>query len=124
MQPRPPSDDAASAVALVSLSGPLWDSFSGSALREEDHRVDDATAPDVLGLHPDDAARVCLAQDLELSVENAGDMMWWGWDQPGAQVAEQWPAPSSRMSSKTLVVRVGFIGGTRGAGVPAVRGSR
>ena len=86
--------------------------------------MSDATAPDVLGLHPDDAARVCLGRDLELSVENAGDIMWWGWDQPCAQVAEQWPAPGSNMNSKTLVVRVRFIGGTGAAGVSAVPGSR
>jgi len=79
--------------------------------------VTDETAPDLVGLHPDDAARACYAKDLDLVVENHWQMAWWGWDQPGARVAEQWPSPGSRMTSKTVSVRVEFVGGGGSAGV-------
>ena len=52
----------------------------------------EASAPDVLGLHPDDAARTCYAADLGFEVQNAGDMC--GGDGPTPQGCESRVDPS------------------------------
>ena len=74
-------------------------------------------APNVLGLHPDDAARICYAADLEFVVENYDAMVWWGWDQPGARVVEQRLGPGNPLTSATVIARVGFAGRADAAGV-------
>ena len=52
-----------------------------------DHALvtDASLAPDVIGLHPDDAARRCLERGLELNIDNA-DLVssYWATVSPGA----------------------------------------
>ncbi|MGK5113653.1 MULTISPECIES: hypothetical protein [unclassified Geodermatophilus] len=72
-------------------------------------------APEVVGLPPDDAARVCLALSLDVSIDNQWQVDWWGWESPTARVVEQWPHPGSPTTA--VRVRVGFGGGADGAGV-------
>ncbi len=73
-----------------------------------DHALvtDASLAPDVIGLHPDDAARRCLERGLELNIDNA-DLVssYWGHGQPW-RVTEQLPRPGQRMSSRAILVRV------------------
>jgi hypothetical protein len=67
--------------------------------------TDPALAPDLVGLHPDDAARRCLERGLELTIENAQLVSsYWGHGQPW-RVTEQLPRPGERMSSRAIVVR-------------------
>ena len=80
-------------------------------------------APDLLGLHPDEAARRCLERGLELDIENT-DLVssYWGHGQPWC-VTEQLPGPAHRLSSPTIVVRVSLCDGPDGAGVREPRRS-
>jgi hypothetical protein len=61
-------------------------------------------APDVVGLPPDDAARACLALDLDFSIDNRWQVHWWRWDEPGARVVEQWPQPGSPTNAVRVLV--------------------
>ena len=68
--------------------------------------TDAAPAPDLVGLHPDDAARRCSERGLELDIENAELVSsYWGHGQPW-RVTEQLPRPGQRMSSLAILVRV------------------
>ena len=74
-------------------------------------------APDLVGLHPDDAARRCLERGLELDIQDAEWVSsYWGHGQPW-RVTEQSPRPGLRMSSSTIVVRVGLCDRSGDAGV-------
>lgn len=74
-------------------------------------------APDLVGLHPDDAARRCLERGLELDIQDAEWVSsYWGHGQPW-RVMEQSPRSGQRMSSPTIVVRVSLRNRPGGAGV-------
>ena len=84
-----------------------------------DHALvtDAPLAPDLVGLHPDDAARQCLERGLELNIDNADSVSsYWGHGQPW-RVTEQLPRPGERMSSRAIVVRVSLRNRPGGAGV-------
>ena len=84
-----------------------------------DHAVvtEGSLAPDLIGLHPDDAARRCSERGLALDVENTELVSsYWGHRQPW-RVTEQLPGPGERMSSPTIVVRVSLRDRRGGAGV-------
>ena len=90
-----------------------------SAVSVTDHALvtEGSLAPDLVGLHPDDAARRCLEQGLKLDIENAEWVSsYWGHGQPW-RVTEQLPQPGRRMSSSTIVVRVSLRDRLGGAGV-------
>ena len=85
--------------------------------------TDGTPAPDVVGLHPDEAARRCVERGLELDIENAELVSsYWGHGQPWC-VTEQLPGPGQRMSSPTIVVRVSVRDRPDGAGVREPRRS-
>ncbi len=63
-------------------------------------------APDLVGLHPDEAARRCLERGLELDIEDAEWVSsYWGHGQPW-RVTEQVPIPGQWMTSRTIEERV------------------
>ncbi len=78
--------------------------------------TDASFAPELVGLHPDHAARLCSKRGLELIIEDAE---WvsssWGHGQPG-RVTEQVPSPGVPMSSRAIVVRVSLRDRQGGAG--------
>ena len=79
--------------------------------------MDEVTAPDLYGLVPDDAARLCYEQDLAVAINVADMVEVRGWDPARVRVTEQWPSPGSRMDSKTVVVLVDIVDGGDDAGV-------
>ncbi len=84
-----------------------------------DHALvtEDSLAPDLVGLHPDDAARRCIDRGLELNIEDAQSVeSYWGHGQPW-RITEQSPKFGQRMSSHKLVVRVSLGDGPDGAAV-------
>ncbi len=90
-----------------------------SAVSVTDHALvaEDSLAPDLVGLHPDDAAQRCLERGLELDIENVELVSsYWGHDQPW-RVTEQLPRPGQRMSSPAVVVQVSLSDRPDGAGV-------
>ncbi len=76
-----------------------------------------APAPELVGLHPDEAARRCLERGLELDIED-GEWVssYWGHGQPW-RVTEQLPRPGQWITSRTIVVRVGLRDRPGGEGV-------
>ena len=97
-------------------SGPRTDSFGGCSMQDHPH-VDDVTAPDLLGLRPDDARLVCYEQDLAVAIEVADTVEVLGWDPARVRVTEQWPTPGSRVDSRNVVVLVDIVDGGDDAGV-------
>ena len=79
--------------------------------------MDEVTAPDLYGLVPDDAARLCYEQDLAVAINVADMVEVRGWDPARVRVTKQWPSPGSRMESKTVIVRVDIVDGGDVAGV-------
>jgi hypothetical protein len=73
-------------------------------------------APDLCGLAPDDARRVCYAGDLGLTIDVADVVEVSGWDPSHVRVTEQWPSPGSRMNSTTVVVWIDIVDGGDEAG--------
>jgi hypothetical protein len=74
-------------------------------------------APDLLGLHPDEAERCCRESGLELVIENPEWLgTYWGEGQPW-HVAEQVPGAGQPMVSATIVVHVSLRNRPGGAGV-------
>ncbi len=59
--------------------------------------MDEVTAPDLLGLMPDDARLVCYEQDLAVAIRVADMVEVRGWDPARVRVAQQWPPPGSRV---------------------------
>jgi hypothetical protein len=74
-------------------------------------------APDLYGLSPDEARRVCYGRDLGLTVTVADMVEVRGCDPSRARVTEQWPSPGSRMDSTTVVVLIDVLDGGDEAGV-------
>jgi hypothetical protein len=75
-----------------------------------DHALvaEDPLAPNLIGQHPHDAARHCFERGLELEVENAEWFSsYWGQGQPW-HVTSQLPGPGERMTSTTVVARLGL----------------
>jgi hypothetical protein len=82
--------------------------------------VSGARAPDLYGLVPDQASRVCYSEDLGLTII-VGDMVEVnGWDSSRARVTEQWPSPGSRMDSRSVSVVIDIVedGGEAGVREP------
>ncbi len=81
-------------------------------------------APNLLGLHPYDAARRCLKRGLQLHVEN-WELVWsYGSHGQPWRVTEQLPRPGQRMSSPTIALRVSLRGRRGGVGVREPRRPR
>ena len=78
--------------------------------------MDEITAPDLYGLVPDDAARVCYEQDLTVTINVADTVEVRGWDPARVRVTEQWPSPGSRMDDTSVVVLVDIVDGGDDAG--------
>jgi hypothetical protein len=74
-------------------------------------------APDLYGLGPDEATRVCYGQDLWLTIKVADMVEVSGWDPSRVRVTRQWPSPGSRMDANAVVVWVDIIDGGEEAGV-------
>ena len=73
-----------------------------------DHALvtDASLAPDLVGLHPDDAARRWLKLGVVLTIEDAKWVSsYWGHGRLW-RVTEQLPRPGQRMSSRAILVRV------------------
>jgi hypothetical protein len=79
--------------------------------------VGEARAPDLCGLSPDEARRVCYARDLGLTVTVADMVEVRGFDASSVRVTEQWPSPGSRMDSKGVIVLIDILEGGDEAGV-------
>jgi hypothetical protein len=79
--------------------------------------MSEARAPDLYGLAPDEASRVCYLEALGLTII-VGDMVEVnGWDSSRVRVTQQWPRPGSRMDSRSLSVYIDIVGGGGEAGV-------
>jgi hypothetical protein len=86
--------------------------------------TDGSLAPNLLGLHPYDAARRCLEWGLQLHVENR-ELVWsYGSHGQPWRVTEQLPRPGQRMSSPTIALRVSLRGRRGGVGVREPRRPR
>lgn len=79
--------------------------------------MSEATAPDLYGLAPDEASRVCYSEAVGLTII-VGDMVEVnGWDSSRVRVTKQWPSPGSRMDSRSVSVYIDIVGGGGEAGV-------
>jgi hypothetical protein len=79
--------------------------------------MSDVRAPDLSGLSPDDAWRVCYLQDLGLTVRVADMVEVSGLDPSRARVTKQWPSPGSRMDATSVTVLIDIVEGGGEAGV-------
>jgi hypothetical protein len=65
-----------------------------------------AGAPDLRGLTPDEAWRVCYLDGVGLTVVVSDAVEVLGCDRSRMRVIEQWPAPGVRMEERAVTVRV------------------
>jgi len=79
--------------------------------------VREVRAPDLYGLVPDEASRVCYGEDLGLTVIVSDMVEVCGWDSSRVRVTKQWPSPGSRMDSRSVTVCVDILDGGDAAGV-------
>ena len=79
--------------------------------------MSEARAPDLYGLAPEEASRVCYWEALGLTFI-VGDMVEVnGWDSSRVRVTKQWPSAGSRMDSRSVSVFIDIVEGGGEAGV-------
>jgi hypothetical protein len=79
--------------------------------------MSEVRAPDLCGLAPDEAHRVCYGEDLWLTVIVSDMVEVSGWDSSRVRVAKQWPSPGGQMDSRSVTVCVDILDGGDEAGV-------
>jgi hypothetical protein len=76
-----------------------------------------AGAPDLRGLTPDEAWRVCYLDGVGLTVVVSDAVEVRGCDRSRMRVIEQWPGPGARMEDRAVTVRVDPADGGDATGV-------